>query len=84
MLGLRLRLAPGWLRAQPRCRPLHAGVLAVLAPVLAGVLLALLVPARSCSWRPATGATRPHLICVTVRQQPQQPRPAKTLTRVRN
>ena len=64
---LRLRLAPAWLRAQPRRRPLHAGVLAVTVPVLAGLLLVCPRPGAACNWRPAPGVTRPHLTCATVR-----------------
>jgi hypothetical protein len=68
MLGLRLRLAPAWLRAQPRRRPVHAGVLAVAVPVLAGLLAGvILVPPQQCSWQPAPGAMRSHLSCVIVR-----------------
>ena len=71
MLGLRLRLAPAWLRAQPRRRPVHAGITAIALPVLAAlVLAAVLIPAPRCSWRPAAGSARPHLICVNVRQPP--------------
>ena len=62
LAGTRLRLAPRWLRAQPRCRPVHMMITAIL---LLAVLLALLLPspARACRHAVSKVPARVRLIC---------------------
>jgi hypothetical protein len=68
LLGVRFRLAPAWLRAQPRRRPWHSGIAAVMLPVLLGLLLGLTVdPPPGCHLKPAPAPGKPHYICVILR-----------------
>jgi hypothetical protein len=66
LAGTRIRLAPRWLCAQPRRRPAHTMLAAVLLPAFLGLLLAaLLVPgqARACHHVPSKVPGQVRLTC---------------------
>jgi hypothetical protein len=76
MLSLRLRLAPAWLRAQPRRRPMHAAVTVVILPALLTVLMAATLlphPSPMCRWNPAVTPGKPHLVCQQVNRPTGKP-----------
>jgi hypothetical protein len=65
MLGLRLRLAPAWLRAQPRRRPLPVSVAAIVIPVIFALIVAIIVLPRpqACQWQTSAGPVKAHYAC---------------------
>ena len=73
---VRLRLAPAWLRAQPRRRPLHVSVAAVVVPSIFTLVMAVtVIPHQSpwCRWTPAVTPGKPHLVCQQVNRPPGKP-----------
>ena len=73
---VRFRLAPAWLRVQPKRRPVLASAVIVVLPALLTLyLIGVFVShqSRPCFRIPAVTPGKPHLVCQQVNKPPGKP-----------